>query len=95
MVRFRFVLSPQPTPATLFLMKRCKWAATEEIAKLDHIEVCPKAMELTQTIADRISSDGGGALIIDYGLNGVVSDSLQVCYLSVLFLLYCFHYIRG
>ncbi|XP_050271469.1 uncharacterized protein LOC126715082 isoform X1 [Quercus robur] len=74
---FRFVLSPQPTPATLFLMKRCKWAATEEIAKLDHIEVCPKAMELTQTIADRISSDGGGALIIDYGLNGVVSDSLQ------------------
>lgn len=70
-------------------MKRCKWAATEEIAKLDHIEVCPKAMELTQTIVDRISSDGGGALIIDYGLNGVVSDSLQVCYLAVLFLLYC------
>ena len=76
-------------------MKRCKWAATEEIAKLDHIEVCPKAMELTQTIVDRISSDGGGALIIDYGLNGVVSDSLQVCYLAVLFLLYCFHYITG
>ncbi|XP_057491254.1 uncharacterized protein LOC130776988 isoform X1 [Actinidia eriantha] len=74
---FHFVLSPQPTPATLFLMKRCKWAATEEIAKLDQIEVCPRAMELTQTIAKRISSDGGGALIIDYGFNGVVSDSLQ------------------
>ena len=42
------------------------------------MEICPKAMELTQTIAERISSDGGGALIIDYGLNGVVSDSLQV-----------------
>ncbi|KAH7554035.1 hypothetical protein JRO89_XS12G0100100 [Xanthoceras sorbifolium] len=74
---FRFVLSPQPTPASLFLMKRCKWAAAEEIAKLEHIEVCPKAMELTSTIAKRISSDGGGALIIDYGLDGVVSDSLQ------------------
>ncbi|OAY24501.1 protein arginine methyltransferase NDUFAF7, mitochondrial [Manihot esculenta] len=75
---FRFVLSPQPTPATLYLMKRCKWAATEEeIEKLNHIEVCPKAMDLTHTIAKRISSDGGGALIIDYGLNGVVSDSLQ------------------
>ncbi|CAL5367947.1 unnamed protein product [Camellia sinensis] len=74
---FRFVLSPQPTPATLFLMKRCKWAGAEEIAKLDRIEVSPKSMELTQTIAKRISSDGGGALIIDYGLNGVVSDSLQ------------------
>ncbi|KAF4376644.1 hypothetical protein F8388_025515 [Cannabis sativa] len=74
---FRFVLSPQPTPATLYLAKRCKWASTEEVTKLDQIEVCPKAMELTQTIADRISSDGGGALIIDYGMNGIVSDSLQ------------------
>lgn len=76
--RFRFILSPQPTPATLYLAKRCKWAATEEVAKLEQIEVCPKAMELTETIAERVSSDGGGALIIDYGLNGVVSDSLQV-----------------
>ncbi|KAL6960709.1 hypothetical protein U1Q18_038472 [Sarracenia purpurea var. burkii] len=74
---FHFVLSPRPTPATLFLMKRCKWGADEEIGKLDQIEVCPRAMELTETIAQRISSDGGGALIIDYGLNGVVSDSLQ------------------
>jgi NADH dehydrogenase [ubiquinone] 1 alpha subcomplex assembly factor 7 len=90
---FRFVLSPQPTPAKLYLMKRSKWAATEEIAKLDHIEVCPKAMELTQTIAKRISSDGGGALIIDYGMDAVVSDSLQVCFLSVLVLWCWFYYI--
>ncbi|PNY17001.1 NADH dehydrogenase [Trifolium pratense] len=72
-----FVLSPHPTPATLYLLKRAKWAATEEIAKLNQIEICPKAMDLTQTIVERISSDGGGALIIDYGLDGVVSDSLQ------------------
>lgn len=78
MVRFRVVLSPQPTPATLYLIKRCKWVESEDIAKLDQIEVCPKAMDLTRSIAKRISSDGGGALIIDYGLNGVVSDSLQV-----------------
>lgn len=51
---------------------------TDEVAKLEHIEVCPKAMELTQTIAKRISSDGGGALLIDYGLDGIVSNSLQV-----------------
>ncbi|XP_031126429.1 protein arginine methyltransferase NDUFAF7, mitochondrial [Ipomoea triloba] len=74
---FRFVLSPHPTPSTLYLMKRCKWAENEEIAKLEQIEVCPKAMDLTRAIADRIGSDGGGALIIDYGLNGIVSDSLQ------------------
>jgi NADH dehydrogenase [ubiquinone] 1 alpha subcomplex assembly factor 7 len=35
-------------------------------------------MELTEHITDRISSDGGGALIIDYGKDGIVSDSLQV-----------------
>ncbi|OMO79187.1 putative S-adenosyl-L-methionine-dependent methyltransferase MidA protein [Corchorus capsularis] len=74
---FRFVLSPQPTPATLYLMKRCKWAVPEEIEKLNQIEVCPKSIDLTQTLAKRIGTDGGGALIIDYGLNGVVSDSLQ------------------
>lgn len=77
--KFRFVLSPQPTPATLlYLAKRCKWANKEELAKLEHVEVCPKSMELTEEIAQRIESDGGGALIIDYGLNGIVSDSLQV-----------------
>ncbi|KAJ0754452.1 putative protein arginine methyltransferase NDUFAF7 [Helianthus annuus] len=75
--KFRVVLSPQPTPATLYLLKRCKWAQTQELTKLEHVEVCPKAIDLTQTIAKRISSDGGGALIIDYGLDSIVSDSLQ------------------
>ncbi|KAK6798689.1 hypothetical protein RDI58_006392 [Solanum bulbocastanum] len=74
---FQFVLSKQPTPATLYLLKRFKWAENEDLGKLEQVEVCPKAMELTQEIAKRIGSDGGGALIIDYGLNGIVSDSLQ------------------
>ncbi|KAL3636603.1 hypothetical protein CASFOL_018902 [Castilleja foliolosa] len=74
---FRFVLSPQPTPATLYLMQRCKWAGNEEISRVSHIEVCPKAIDLTQEIANRVSVDGGGALIIDYGLNGIVTNSLQ------------------
>ncbi|KAL4195609.1 hypothetical protein AMTRI_Chr05g65530 [Amborella trichopoda] len=75
---FRFVLSPQPTTASvLHLVKRCKWAPKEELANLEHIEVCPKAMELTHAIAKRIGSDGGGALIIDYGHNRIISDSLQ------------------
>lgn len=76
--RFRFVLSPNPTPANLFLGRRLKWADKEQISKLDQIEVCPQAMELTESMAERISCDGGGALIIDYGLDGVISDSLQV-----------------
>ncbi|XP_073006764.1 uncharacterized protein [Typha latifolia] len=74
---FRFVLSSQPSPSLLYLAKRRGWASPDEIEKLEHIEVSPSAMELTQQIAKRISLDGGGALIIDYGKNGVISDSLQ------------------
>ncbi|KAL9257021.1 arginine methyltransferase NDUFAF7 homolog, mitochondrial-like protein [Drosera capensis] len=74
---FCFVLSPSPTPANLFLMRRFKWAAEEEVAKLDQIEVCPSAMELIESIAKRIGSDGGGALVIDYGVKGLASDTLQ------------------
>lgn len=75
---FRFVLSPHPTPATaLYLTKRFQWASREEISQVEQIEVCPKAMELTEQIAKRIGSDGGGALIIDYGKSGIISDSLQ------------------
>lgn len=77
--RFRFVLSPQPTPAALYLMKRCTWATPEEREKLEHVEISPKSMDLTKEMAKRIGTDGGGALIIDYGMDGIISDSLQVC----------------
>ena len=80
--RFRFVLSPQPTPAALYLVKRCTWATPEEKEKLEHVEISPKSIDLTQEIAKRIGSDGGGALIIDYGKDGIISDSLQVCVLK-------------
>jgi len=42
------------------------------VSKLEHVEVCPQAVELTQNIAKRISSDGGGTLIIDYGQNEII-----------------------
>ncbi|KAI3697108.1 hypothetical protein L6452_29864 [Arctium lappa] len=67
-----------PTPATLYLLKCCKWSRIGELSKLEHVEVCPKPMDLTQNIAKRISTDGGGALIIDYGMDGIVSDSLHM-----------------
>ncbi|XP_057859883.2 uncharacterized protein LOC131068662 isoform X2 [Cryptomeria japonica] len=75
---FRFVLSREPTAAAkLYLAKRFKRLSPDEIAKLEHVEICPQAIELTQHIARRIEADGGGALIIDYGQNGIISDSLQ------------------
>ncbi|KAG5416504.1 hypothetical protein IGI04_004071 [Brassica rapa subsp. trilocularis] len=49
--QFRLVLSPQPTPAALYLVKRCTWATPEEKEKLDHVEIILKSMDLTQEIA--------------------------------------------
>ncbi|KAL2636320.1 hypothetical protein R1flu_007799 [Riccia fluitans] len=75
---FRFVLSPRPTTASRrYLTKRLSWATEEEKANLDHVEVCPLSFKYTSTIAKRISEDGGGALIIDYGDDGIIKDSLQ------------------
>lgn len=72
------MLSPGPTPSLLYLARRCQWAPHEEVSKLEQVEVCPSAMDLTRQIAKRIDTDGGGALIIDYGKDGLISDSLQV-----------------
>ena len=46
-----------------------KWLFPDEMVKLEHVEVCPQAVELTENIEKRISSDGGGTLIIDHGQN--------------------------
>lgn len=74
----RFVLSPSPTTASnLYLAKRFKWASLEEKASLNQVEVCPQALKLTHEIAKRVGEDGGGALIIDYGEDKLIADSLQ------------------
>jgi len=44
----------------------------------DHIEVCPEAGVIVQRIADRISTDGGMALIADYGHDGNKTDTFRV-----------------
>lgn len=74
------MLSPGPTTASkMYLARRMKWATLEEEAKIEHVEVCPQALKLTAEIAKRLGEDGGGALVVDYGDDGIVSDSLQVC----------------
>ena len=75
---FRFVLSPGPTaPVTLCLSPRLKWADPPQRSAAKHVEVCPAAAKISLDVASRIATDGGAALIIDYGQDGLVSDSLQ------------------
>ena len=82
----RFVLSPEPTPASkMYLAKRFKWATLEEKVELDQVEVCPQALKITQEIGKRVGEDGGGALVIDYGEDKLISDSLQVsCHIQII-----------
>jgi hypothetical protein len=46
-------------------------------------------MKVTAEIAKRVGEDGGGALIVDYGDDKLVSDSLQV-FLQTTFLHECY-----
>ncbi|CAI5473967.1 unnamed protein product [Closterium sp. Yama58-4] len=75
---FRFVLSPGPTAAsTLCLLPRMQWAPLEERAAAVHVEVCPIAVKIALQITERVARDGGAALIVDYGEDKLISDSLQ------------------
>lgn len=49
-----------------------------EADALDAIEICPQALTLAQSLAQRVAEDGGGALLIDYGReHPPYGDSLQ------------------
>ncbi|KAK3591632.1 hypothetical protein CHS0354_013816 [Potamilus streckersoni] len=66
-----FVLSPTPTAATVAYLKMC------ETDERNHIEVSPEAGVVVQELADRIQSEGGFALIADYGHNGDKTDTFR------------------
>jgi NADH dehydrogenase [ubiquinone] 1 alpha subcomplex assembly factor 7 len=60
---FRFVLTRGPAPASALIPE-----AVRDTAPLESVaEVCPAAIGLATAIAGRVASDGGAALIIDYG----------------------------
>ncbi|CAI5486090.1 unnamed protein product [Closterium sp. Naga37s-1] len=49
----------------------------EERAAAVHVEVCPIAVKIALQITERVARDGGAALIVDYGEDRMISDSLQ------------------
>ena len=52
------------------------------------MEVCPEAGVVMQQMADRLSQDGGMALLADYGHSGEKTDTFRV---DIIFL-YLFFY---
>ncbi|MBN3275538.1 NDUF7 methyltransferase, partial [Polyodon spathula] len=67
--KLRFVLAPSATLASSTLVQ-----ADEE---RDHVEVCPEGGVLVQRLTNRISEDGGAALIADYGHAGDKTDTFR------------------
>lgn len=62
---FRFVLAPQPTPASRALV------VEGTISDENTVEVAPGALALSRAIAERIAQDRGAALLVDYGFDGI------------------------
>lgn len=67
--RLRFVMAPQETLAIRLAPSSC--------IDRNHIELSPEALIMMQNIAQRVSRDGGGALIIDYGHDGTKGDTIR------------------
>ncbi|XP_071962536.1 protein arginine methyltransferase NDUFAF7, mitochondrial-like isoform X2 [Antedon mediterranea] len=66
--KLRFVLSASNTPPTVYI---------QETETRDHVEICPEAGVIVQDIVQRITEDGGSALIADYGHDGEKQDTLR------------------
>ena len=41
------------------------------------LEICPQGMGLAAELANRVSQEGGAALVVDYGRDAPYPDSLQ------------------
>uniref|UniRef100_UPI00398EE245 protein arginine methyltransferase NDUFAF7, mitochondrial isoform X3 n=1 Tax=Pristiophorus japonicus TaxID=55135 RepID=UPI00398EE245 len=68
--KLRFVLAPSATLASKALIQ-------QRDDERDHVEICPEAGVIIQSLASRISEDGGAALIADYGHNGTKTDTFR------------------
>jgi len=83
---FRFVLSPTTTPAakTLLGLGRPQdetsaqaQQASEQLKEGDGLEISPLSLATCEDIAKLVCSNGGAALLIDYGENFAQEDSLR------------------
>ncbi|KAK4878097.1 hypothetical protein RN001_010603 [Aquatica leii] len=67
--KFRYVLSHSETLTGRLLIDQ------QEIRQ--YVEVSPEALGIVNKMGSRIESDGGLALIVDYGHNGIGNDSFR------------------
>ena len=95
-LHFRFVLSPNSTPASRILPKYFSSVTPEKVIfddidnKKDKgyegIEISPLALSAVQDISEKLLISGGAALLVDYGEN---FTQVSVIHINLL-LIYCF-----
>ncbi|RZC33247.1 NADH dehydrogenase [ubiquinone] complex I, assembly factor 7 -like [Asbolus verrucosus] len=66
---FRYIVAREETPASKLFLK-----STET---REHLEVSPESLVLCKKISERLETNGGLALIIDYGHNGSGTDTFR------------------
>ena len=71
---FRFVLSPSHTKASVTLLNEEKFK-NSQIG--DQIEISPEVARLSRQLAFNIKRDGGCSLLIDYGHDHCIDNSLR------------------
>ena len=81
---FRFVLSQSPASSTMLLDSRY-----DSCQIVDRVEVCPEGAKYARQLAQRLQTDQGCGLYIDYGIDGIPSDSLRVCVLPCIMMHVC------
>jgi len=78
--KFEYILTDGPNENVKKFLKP-EETFSEEVRKTikhgDTVEVCPKALVMTNSISELIAKTNGGALIIDYGENHALSDSVR------------------
>jgi len=68
--QYRFVRSPYGDAAQALIPEAVRAAPREGVPEGSVYEVCPQALSLARTLAEHIASQGGAALMIDYGYEG-------------------------
>lgn len=76
---FRYVLAPAPTRATIaFIDSNPKFNSEAMKVVGNRVEISPDSQHIVKEVANRIRKDGGMGLVVDYGKDELIKDSLRV-----------------
>ncbi|KAH6562827.1 hypothetical protein BASA60_010949 [Batrachochytrium salamandrivorans] len=76
-LHFRFVRAPYSTKASVALFQEDTERRLEHVKIGQCVEIAPDVISVAKSIAQRVATSGGAALLIDYGRDHIIDDSLR------------------